>query len=862
MPFFGENDLSLEGNPTIVGGVHPFRRIFLGCLSLLAMCQVAGAEDKTAVRQFHQSAEPVLLKYCSDCHADGMKKGGVAFDQFKTDAELITNRELWTMVLKNVRGGIMPPPKKPHPSPEEQQKLVDWIKFGDFGINPKNPDPGRVTVRRLNRIEYRNTIRDLIGVTFDTDEEFPPDDTGYGFDDIGDVLTLSPILLEKYFNAAKTIISEAVPVVPKVMPEQIIPGGAFRRDGGGHDHNSDWDPLRLSYYEKAAVSNRFTVSRAGAYQVILFLTANEQFVDNEFDSNQCRMIFKIDGEPVVHQQFGREGNKEFRFAFDRDWAAGPHDFAVEVAPLTPDAEQVRALNLRIQSVTLRGPSDPAVWVRPKNYHRFFPRDVVPAAPKERRAYAEDLLRAFATKAYRRPVDEGTLQRLTTLAETTYQQPGVPFEAGVAHAMIAVLASPQFLFRQEEAIDSAQSSSLVDEYSLASRLSYFLWSTMPDAELIRLAGKGELRKNLGAQVQRMLADPRAEALSKNFTGQWLQARDIETVQIEARSVLMAQDKKGSPNQKLRERYHELRDKDHLTPAEKNELESLRTTAFKMFRRYEKMFTGDLRHDLRHEVEMYFANIVHTDGNVLDLVQSDYTFLNERLARFYGLTNLDITGDRMRRVTLPPDSPRGGVLTMGSVLAVTSNPTRTSPVKRGLFILENILGNPVPPPPPNLPALEDAEKEVEGREPTLREVLAMHRAKPLCASCHNRMDPLGLALENFNAMGMWRATDHGQPIDCAGTLLSGESFKNIQELKEILASRHRDEFYRTLTEKMLIYALGRGLEYYDTGTVDEIAGRLAKENGRFSVLLNGVIESAPFQMRRNRTTPSEADATAAK
>jgi hypothetical protein len=831
----------------------------------MAFGQAIGAQDKAAVQQFHQNAQPILMKYCSDCHAEGMKKGGVAFDAFKSDAQLVTNRELWTMVLKNVRGGIMPPPRKPRPSPEEEKKLVDWIKFGDFGIDPGNPDPGRVTVRRLNRVEYRNTIRDLVGIDFDTGFEFPPDDTGYGFDNIGDVLTLSPMLLEKYVEAANTIVSEAIPSAPKVMREEVIPGGAFRRSNGGHDAPQDWNSLRLSYYESAAVSNQFMAEQAGSYEVILLLTANEQFVDDQFDSNQCRMVFKIDGQPVVQQTFGREGNKEFRFKFKRDWTRGPHDLALEVTPLTPDAAQVRALHLRLHSVTIRGPSDPKDWVQPKNYHRFFTRDTVPSDAKERRLYASELLRKFATRAFRRPVAEDTLDRLTALAENKYQQPGAAFEGGVAYAMMAVLASPEFLFHEEEASASDKSApvALIDEYSLASRLSYFLWSTMPDAELIRLARAGELRKNLNAQVKRMLADPRSEAFSKNFTGQWLQARDIETVQLEPRSILRAQDKKDPAADQMRERFLELNYNSNLTRAEKEELGRLRPLVIKSVKRYKgSFFTGELRDDMRREVEMYFDNIVHQDGSVLDFLESDYTFLNERLAQFYGLTNLGVTGTDLRRVSLPPDSPRGGVLTMGTVLAVTSNPTRTSPVKRGLFILENILGNPVPPPPPNLPALEDSEKELAGRAPTLREVLAMHRDKPVCASCHNRMDPLGLALENFNAMGMFRNTDHGQPIDCAGTLLSGESFTNIRELKHILVTRHRDEFYRTLTEKMLIYALGRGLEYYDTETVDEIAGRLAQANGRFSVLLNGVIESAPFQKRRNIGIPNEGAATAAK
>jgi hypothetical protein len=261
------------------------------------------------------------------------------------------------------------------------------------------------------------------------------------------------------------------------------------------------------------------------------------------------------------------------------------------------------------------------------------------------------------------------------------------------------------------------------------------------------------------------------------------------------------------------------------------------------------TGDLRRAMRQETEKVFEHVVREDRNLLELLDSDYTFLNERLARHYGLTNLNVVGDEMRLVKLPPDSPRGGILTQGTVLAVTSNPTRTSPVKRGLFVLDNILGTPPAPPPPDIPPLEDAAKDIKDRTPTLRETLALHREKPLCSSCHNRMDPLGLGLENFNAMGMWRDQERSQPIDATGKLLSGESFTNPKELKAILASKHATKFYRTLTEKMLTYALGRGLEYYDVATVDGIVERLEKTNGRPSELLAGIVESAPFQKTRS-------------
>src|SRR6185503_5020022 len=420
----------------------------------------------------------------------------------------------------------------------------------------------------------------------------------------------------------------------------------------------------------------------------------------------------------------------------------------------------------------------------------------------------------------------------------------------------VLASPRFLFRVEdiEANRTVKSHPLVDEYALASRLSYFLWSTMPDDDLFRLAERGELRKNVAAQVKRMLADGRSQELIDNFTGQWLLVRDVEGIDINARAVLGRDNGEEKDAQESRRRFQELQSKSTLTPEEERERDRLIEQRRRRFNRPTIELDGPLRRAMRQETEMYFGHIVREDRSVLELLDSDYTFLNERLAKHYGIP--DVKGNEMRRVTLPEDSPRGGLLTHGSMLVVTSNPTRTSPVKRGLFILDNILGAPTAPPPADVPLLEEAEKQFKDREPTLREVLDLHRSKPLCSSCHSRMDPLGLALENFNALGMWREKERGQPIDAAGQLITGESFNNIRELKRILKSEHHSDFYRCLTEKLLTYALGRGLEYFDVETVDRIVARLEREDGRFSALLMGIVESAPFQKRRNLSGVTDA------
>jgi hypothetical protein len=675
-------------------------------------------------------------------------------------------------------------------------------------------------------------------------------------------LTISPILLEKYLTAAKSIVSEAVPSTGRSMPERIINGNQFRRGPGAAPaedppRNRKEGALSLSYYERTSATNSFNAEHGGQYHIALDLTANERFVEGSFDYNKCLLVFRVDGEELLRHQYSREGGRGFHYEIERDWQPGKHELVFELEPLTPDEKQVRSLTLRINSVSVRGPSDKKYWARPKNHERYFPKED-PGKPAERRAYAGELLRGFASKAFRRPVDDETVSRLVKLAEGVYSQSGKTFEAGVAHAMVAILASPRFLFREEsvEPKPRGQAYAAIDEYSLASRLSYFLWSSMPDAELLQLAGAKELRKNLPAQIQRMLADSRSKALIRNFTGQWLQARDVENVVIDARAVLAREERVDPERDKLRARFRELRNKspEELTPAEKEEFAKLRTEFFRRFGNPRVELTGELRQSMRQETERYFDYVVREDRPLIELINSDYTFLNERLAKHYGVTN--VSGDELRLVHLPPDSPRGGILTHGTVLAVTSNPTRTSPVKRGLFVLDNILGMPPPPPPPNVPPLEDAAKEINGHESSLRETLEMHREKPLCNSCHNRMDPLGLALENFNAMGMWRDQDKGQPVEVAGKLMTGESFADLRELKNILATRHSRDFYRCVTEKLLTYAIGRGLDYHDAQTVDLIVARIEKENGRFSALLNGIIESAPFQKRRDSGMVADA------
>ena len=402
---------------------------------------------------FRRDIQPLLKEFCSDCHADGVNKGGVSFDEFKTEAAMLENHELWLKALKNVRAGLMPPPKKSQPGAEQKRQLEQWIKSAVFKTDPQNPDPGRVTVRRLNRAEYRNTIRDLMDVDFDTAKEFPQDDSGHGFDNIGDVLTISPMLLEKYLDAAKAIVSKAVPVVSGGPVESVITGRSFRpgeaaASGGGNGRGpqSFANALPLSYYQPASVSNTFQAPHAGRYQLRVDVTATERFVDNQFDYNQCRVVFKADGQELLRKEFVREGGKAFRFEFDREWPAGGHELTFELEPLT-QTNQIRSLALRIDSVTVLGPFEEKFYVRPKNYERFFTKEI-PRTDAERRQSAHVVLGNFARQAFRGPVDDETVTRLVALAESVSSQPKKTFEAGLAQAMIAVLASPRFLFREE------------------------------------------------------------------------------------------------------------------------------------------------------------------------------------------------------------------------------------------------------------------------------------------------------------------------------------------------------------------------------------------------------------------------------
>jgi len=772
--------------------------------------------NNPGLAEFHQSIEPILKANCYECHGDGKSEAGIAFDQLKTGDQVLKNPELWLKVLRNTRAGIMPADGNPRLSPKDQTTLDRWIKFTAFGVDPQHLDPGRVTAHRLNRLEYRNTIRDLLGVTFDTEKEFPSDDIGYGFDNIADVLNVSPLLMEKYLAAAQTVVDQAVPGAAFVEPTQVATGRQFQDAATGKTGAS------MSYFTPAKVSHTFAITQEGDYD----LTMEEGLgSDITFTTANCTVTVTLDDKqasqtlyPWHGTNYGSEIYPSWFETFHVHWAPGNHQVTFSLKPGATGVKSVVAYQVR--KVTIAGPTAPSTWKHPANYERFFTRDQAPTDPASRRAYARELLGAFATKAFRQPVPDDSLDQLVAIAEKIYRAPGKTFEQGVSQAMVAVLASPRFLFRIEEPAVAADPSAPfvpVNEYALASRLSYFLWSTMPDDELLKLAAAGQLRQQLAAQVRRMVADPRADAFIQNFSGQWLQSRAVLTVPLSAHDIL------------LREGITSTAD-DELTPAE--------------------------RAALSDEAAAYFGYVMREDRSINEFIESNYTFLNATLAGYYfsGPGAPQVSGPAMRKVDLPPGDWRGGVLTMGSVMMVTSNPTRTSPVKRGKWVLENILGAPPAPPPPDVPALEEAGKKTADHTPTMRETLAVHRASPVCASCHDRMDPLGLAMENFDAFGIVRTKDLGQPIDATGRLSTGETFKDVRELKHILVTDHREEFYRCLTEKLLTYALGRGTEYYDVPAIDKIVENLDAGDGHFSVLLNGVINSAAFQEERALPAPA--------
>lgn len=761
--------------------------------------QVSQSADPPSAKgpSFQKDVVPFLTKHCYACHGNGKKRGDLALDKYKTDEEVQKDRKVWEAIMTAIRTGEMPPKeRKERPSTAEVQAVLTNIDATLARLDCTGPrNVGRVTIRRLNRAEYNNTIRDLVGVDFQPAADFPGDDVGYGFDNIGDVLSVSPLLLEKHLNAAEQITEKAVVIADAPQPQkrQLAKGGLrpFPKDAGDIRKSKDFKEAKktgkgpaIFLHSKGEIAGQTTLDE-GDYMVRI--TAFGQQVGNE----PVRMALRVNGETI--KEWPVKANEEKPETFEakvRVKSGQTRMAAAFVNPFTDpnDADPFRARRLLfLRGFEVDGPFNPPPVVLPDHHQRL----MAHKANLSQRDAAREIITRFAGRAFRRPVrheEANQFLKLYDLAEKEEER----YEKRVRLALQGVLVSPHFLFRMEFDPPGAkpQAGYAITEYELASRLSYFLWSSMPDDDLLRLAGQGKLRQNLDAQVHRMMKDPKSSAFVQNFAGQWLTLRNLQTI---------APDRKLFP-----------------------------------------MFTDGLRDAMLRETELFFEAIMREDRSILDFIDADFTFVNGTLAKHYGISG--VNGNEFQRVKLPPG--RGGLLTQASILTLTSNPTRTSPVKRGKWVLEQLLGTPPPPPPPDVPDLvEDAKAELSG---SLRQRMEQHRVNPNCAICHNKMDPLGFAFENFDAIGRWRAKDGQFDIDPSGILPDGRAFKGPDELKRILKSQ-KDLLGRCLTEKMLTYALGRGLEYYDACAVNDVLKALTKGNYRFSTLVVEIVKSDPFQKR---------------
>jgi hypothetical protein len=626
------------------------------------------------------------------------------------------------------------------------------------------PDPGRVTARRLNRYEYNNTIRDLLAIDFRPADDFPADDSGYGFDNIGDVLSLSPVLMEKYLHAAERIARTAIGI--NALPNPTLETHSRR------DNRVDGPGL--------TVSHSFPVE--GDYKILIALSGRP---------DPLKLSLSLDGQRA--QTLPVEDALEHRRAAEVPIHVSPGDhlLAAGLVPDGPPTADPLQRNPYIGYLHVRGPYNPVASLPSECYRRVFRCGHTPG--NHTLECARTNLADLARRAYRRPVTSQEVDGLMRFVESAQQQSD-GLERGMQIALEAILMSPRFLFRIERDPNLASPATHeIDQFELATRLSYFLWSSAPDDELFQLAAEHRLRKPavFHAQIRRMLSDPKSNALFENFGGQWLEIRNLGSI--------------------------------HPDP--------------------EKfpMFNDELRQAMQQETRLFFYSIIREDRSILDFIDANYTFLNQRLANFYGIPGVE--GNQFRRVELPPGSHRGGILAQASVLTVSSYAARTSPVLRGKWVLENILNAPPPPPPPNVANL--GEKAI-GSSASARQQMEQHRSNPACRSCHARMDPLGFGLENYDAIGRWRTYDGNFPIDATGTLPGGKTFDGPDGLKALLM-QDKNAFAECLTGKLLTYALGRGLEIQDQPTVQSIVRRVAAGDYKFSRLIEEIVASAPFQKR---------------
>jgi hypothetical protein len=726
--------------------------------------------------------ETTTTKYCVGCHSDKLKTGGVSLANAAT-----LGQETLEKVFHKLRAGEMPPAGMPKPDPATITALTSSLETELDRNALAHPNPGAPAVHRLNRAEYRNAVRDLLDLDLDHSANLPPDDSGYGFDNIGDVLTVSPLHMEKYLANARRIARLAVGTLkPSSALERFTPPRGTANDS--------IDALPLNERGGILIHRYFPFD--AEYTILVRVRGNPGP-----GMPPAKLDLRIDGQRVklydadIDTAEANQGSRNLQLRLPVK--AGEHEigaaFLIENAKLEGGggrggnggtANTPSTNGLFVDYLAIGGPYDSRGPGDTESRKRVF--SCRPVAVSEETACARKILTSLARQAYRRPATAVDIDPLMKLFATG-RADGSSFDAGIEMGLTAILVSPDFLFRAEH------SNGRVGDLELASRLSFFLWSSIPDEELLQTAERGKLHDPaiLRQQTLRMLSDPKSQALLDNFAGQWLHLRNIA---------------EWRPDPVKYQQFDEA-----------------------------------LRNAFERESSLFFENIVREDRSVLELIDADYTFVNERLARYYGIPG--VHGSYFRRVSLT-SKERGGVLTQGGVLMVSSYPTRTSPVLRGKWILENILGAPPPPPPPNVPQLEET---AVGSAKSLREQLEKHRASAACATCHSRLDPLGFSLENFDGVGKYRAVEDGSPIDASGSMSNGTTVTGPAGLKKVILER-KDEFVEVMAGKLLTYALGRGLEYFDQPALRQIRREMAADNERFSSLVLGVVNSVPFQMRR--------------
>ena len=784
------------------------------CVLIVSLGIQARPSAQQPAPQSASSHRQTLDRYCVTCHNQRLVTAGLKLD----DADVAnpgTGAEIWEKVVRKLRTGMMPPPNMPQPSMDDRVALLSWLETSLDKAAAAKPNPGRTeTLRRLNRTEYQNAIRDLLAVDIDAASLLPADESGHGFDNVT-VGDLPPALLDRYISAAQKISALAIGSTQTSLQSDIIrvPPDVTQE---GHVEG-------LPVGTRGGVVFPYTFVQNGEYDLQIYLARGYSGdVDGLKDPQPHEIKVLLDRTPIGEFTVQKPENGDDSL-IDKNLkirvpvTAGPHQVGVTFVknssslletgrqPLQSRFNERRhpRVTPAISQVSVTGPYAPQGADDTPSRHRIFlcrpafAKGSGEAGPStsEETACARRILSALMRRAYRRPISEADLER--PMAFYREGKSERDFDAGIGKALTAVLVNPEFLFRVEAdpAKTPAGAAYRISDLELASRLSFFLWSSVPDDALLDAAIRGELRRPevLERHVRRMLADPRSYNLASNFAGQWLRLRNVTSV---------------DPNVRL---YPD--------------------------------FDDNLRQAFRTETELFVDSVVREDRSVLDLLRADYTFLNERLAKHYGIPN--VYGSRFRRVELGPDSRRGGLLRQGSVLAVTSYATRTSPVIRGVWVLSNIVGAPPPPPLPNVPALDG---NVPANLP-VRERMAAHRASPVCASCHRTIDPVGFALENFDAVGRWRDNEGDSgPIDVSGTLPGTGDIKGVSGLEDALLQRP-DLFATTLTEKLLTFALGRGVEYYDAPAVRKILREAQPGGYRFSSLILGIVNSAPFQMRRS-------------